>query len=178
MFVSLTLFSQVEKPITQGDFLIGGSAYGGYYSTKTESNTDKNIRAGLSPSLGYFVVDGLAVGLSISTSVYSGLADNDYSSLSLGAGPFAKFYTSSGIFISGSVYYSSGNSKSASTKSTSNSLSIHPELGYAYFINSKIALEASLNYSYQFYIRSYENQPKSTTKYNQMYFSIGFQKFW
>jgi hypothetical protein len=83
----------------------------------------------------------------------------------------------SGIFIGGSMGYSTGNSKSNSNKRTSNSLNIQPELGYAYFINSKIALEASLNYSYQFYNSSYENQPKATTKYNRIYFSLGFQLF-
>ena len=177
MLISLTLFSQVEKPITQGNFLIGGSASANYSSNKTESRTTKYINGGISPSLGYFVVDGMAMGLSISTSLTLGLADYDYSYLSIGAGPFAKFYTSSGIFIGGSVYYSTGNSKNNSNKSTFNSLSIHPELGYAYFINSKIALEASLNYSYQLYNNSYENQSKATTKYNRIYFSLGFQLF-
>jgi hypothetical protein len=181
MIVSLNLFSQVEKPITKGNFLIGGSATGGYYSYKYSGSTSstKYISASFYPSVGYFIVDGLAFGFSLSSSVYKGLEDYKYSNFSAGIGPMAKYYTPFGIFAGGSISYSFSNTtNNNSSKSANNNISINPELGYAYFINSKIALETSINYSYQFSNSSYENQTQdSSYKYNRLFFSIGFQIF-
>jgi hypothetical protein len=188
IIISTNLFSQVEKPITKGNFLIGGSASGGYYSQKNtysssttvnSISTSNDISASLSTSLGYFLLDGLAVGLSFYVSIDKGLDKYKYSAFGVGTGPFVKYYTPTGLFVGGRIGYSTSNAKYDSTSNSNyTSFYFNPEVGYAYFISSKIAIEAALNYAYDFSKSSYENQSSySYSKYNRLYFSINLQIF-
>ncbi len=187
IIISMNLFSQVEKPITKGNFLIGGSASGGYYSQKytysssSTANTTSAIDASLYPSIGYFIIDGLAVGLSLNASISEGLKENKYSSLGFGLGPFIKYYTPIGLFVGSKFNYSLSSAKFDSKKFyNDNSINVSPEVGYAYFINSKVAIETSLNYSFYLSNRTFANQsqnPDDSNKYNRLYFSLGFQIF-
>ena len=188
ILVSTNLFSQVEKPITKGNFLIGGSASGGYYSNNNsgpyQGGTYNELYANLYPTLGYFVLKGFAVGLSLNASINRELNSNKFFNLQGGFGPFLKYYTQFGLFTGGQIEYSISSAKNNSKKySDSNSILVHPNIGYAYFINSKIAFEASLNYSFQLLNRTYYADQTEVenddyiNKYNRLYISIGFQIF-
>lgn len=193
LLITVNLYSQVEKPITRGNWLIGGSASGEYSSYKSESDITSYLKAGIYPSIGYFIIDGMAVGVSISPNYSTRLGDNSYSYFSCGLGPFVKYYASSGLFLGGylnyntgiqsSKYFNSFTDKYDTNKYHSYSMSFSPEMGYAYFINSKIAIEASLNYSYNINLRSSGNNSeigdiKWNSTQNHLYFSLGFQMFW
>jgi outer membrane protein len=193
LLASVTLFSQVEKPITKGNFLIGGGASGNYNCNKSENDTLRHISVGINPSIGYFIIDGLAVGLSISPSYSSNLGKNKQTSFFCGFGPYLKYYTSSGFFVGATFYYSteiqnsnyfnSITDKFESNKNNSHGLGFTPEVGYAYFINSKIAIETSLNYNYYFssYSAVYSSEItdiKGNNTSDNIYFSLGFQMFW
>jgi hypothetical protein len=57
------------------------------------------------------------------------------------------------------------------------------KMGYAHFFNSKIAIEASLFYSYYINLKSSNNNNETgdikwNSTQNQLYFSVGFQMFW
>ena len=94
MVIAMPLFiiAQVEKPITKGNFLIGGDASGGYFKiTHSDQVVFEQYDFSLSPSLGYFIGNGLAVGISPLFN-YTNVVDMSWTYLSVGAGVYLKYY--------------------------------------------------------------------------------------
>lgn len=163
--IPLLSFSQVEKPITRSTFLIGGSASAGFYTGVYETGgTSSNLSINFTPSAGYFIMDGLAIGLA--PRVYFYLSDNS-TFTTLGLSPFAKYYFQNGFVVRLDIGYSFSTGESYSNSS----LGFGGGLGYAYFLNSNVALELFLNE----YINVNESSSNSVS--NSLYFSLGLQAF-
>ncbi len=176
LFISANLYSQIEKPIVKGNIIFGGNGMVSYNRINIERNISnfsiKYISATLNPSIGYFIYDGLALGLSVNSNYIEGLEDYKRSSLELGLGPFFKYYTSLGLFAGSRINYSIH--KEIGSNYINNSYSIIPEIGYAYFINSNISFESSLNHTY---VLSKNNIGNELTTINNTYLTFGFQMF-
>lgn len=150
------LKAQELTPTAKGNFMIGGSA--GYSHSKNNLSCSKNFD--LAPNIGYFIIDGLAVGATPMYS-YSNIKPYNNNSFSLktishtfSIAPFVRYIFKNGIFtqieggigktfIKRGVFHSNEDSKSTTTTKY-----IQPSIGYSYFINSKVAIEASAYYKY------------------------------
>ena len=150
------LKAQEFPPTAKGNFMIGGSA--GYSHSKNNLSCSKNFD--LAPNIGYFIIDGLAVGATPMYS-YSNIKPYNNNSFSLktishtfSIAPFVRYIFKNGIFtqieggigktfIKRGVFHSNEDSKSTTTTKY-----IQPSIGYSYFINSKVAIEASAYYKY------------------------------
>lgn len=150
------LKAQELTPTAKGNFMIGGSA--GFSHSKNNLSCSKNFD--LAPNIGYFIIDGLAVGATPMYS-YSNIKPYNNNSFSLktishtfSIAPFVRYIFKNGIFtqieggigktfIKRGVFHSNEDSKSTTTTKY-----IQPSIGYSYFINSKVAIEASAYYKY------------------------------
>lgn len=195
MLIFCTLYGncQIEKPIKKGNITLGGSVGFGYsaasrksiitdsYGQSFEGTTDqKTMSVYLNPGFGYFVVDGLVIGISPSFSYthdkYSGFIRNSYS---IGITPFAKYYFNNGFFagFKASYHFSISKQPGYDYSTKYNQISIRPSLGYAIFINSKVSLEPSLEYSFEKAIGKNDMISDDNLKVHQIYFNIGFNIF-
>lgn len=180
-----------RKPTDKGNYLIGGGVNGGLNGFNKDNKG--SLYGSLSPNFGYFVLDGLAVGVGISASFNSSLnSDSDFFSSSSGIGPYAKYYTPSGFFIGTTIRYSNSLYRNSTYnyygdystyKDIDKIFTLNPSVGYAFFINSKIAIEAAFNYTHYIdhYSRKYSSDYSDYSgEYsdNSLYFSVGFQLFW
>lgn len=150
------LKAQELTPTAKGNFMIGGSA--GFSHSKNNLSCSKNFD--FAPNIGYFIIDGLAVGATPMYS-YSNIKPYNNNSFSLktishtfSIAPFVRYIFKNGIFtqieggigktfIKRGVFHSNEDSKSTTTTKY-----IQPSIGYSYFINSKVAIEASAYYKY------------------------------
>jgi outer membrane protein len=185
---------QIDKPIKKGNIILGGGV--GFSYSKESGNykvidnngqsfyqniDQKSISFSFGPSFGYFLIDGLAVGLSPSFSYsnqeFSSYTFNNYS---FGIAPYAKYYFNNGIFIhlKADYYHSVSKQKGFDNKTNYNYLTINPGIGYAFFINSKVSIEPSLEYSFMKNKEKSDNMlVDSENKTNKLFFSLGFQIF-
>jgi hypothetical protein len=182
-FSSLLLYGQIEKPITKGNFSLGG----GFSISRFNSTEDKssNHFSGLAifPKFGYFITDGLELGMcpevSFSKNKNELFVNDDYyylnylntdNSLSIGLSPYVEYYFKSGIFCNFEVAYKyafglSENKTTGFIRSDYEDIEVNEYYkdnfsqgrfeysigaGYAYFINSKVALETALTFTRQF----------------------------
>ncbi len=181
---------QIEKPITKGHFLTGGSL-----STDFEKLREYDKSGGSSPQIiyytdgvtfttdlycGYFILNQLALGVKtdITTSSmkeYSSVNEekSKHSYHNTGFGPFVRYYTKQGIFVetfaSLALWKTSYPNASSSWKNYSYGLGI----GYSWFVNPSIAIEPKVKYVHQ-------NQPQylatpNEVKNDGINVSIGFQ---
>jgi outer membrane protein len=149
----LDAFSQIEKPITKGNVILvgGGSIQTNNVQTSFYSNSDPNIAAtgvftiSLTPGLDYFIIDNLAIGLNTSISYYKQRSIKFYS---LGAGPTIRYYFKNGLFVKAETSISYMHGIGAINISKQTSYSLVPGVGYAFFINQKVAFEPCLSYMY------------------------------
>ncbi|MGD0757131.1 MAG: hypothetical protein ABR927_18965 [Bacteroidales bacterium] len=145
---SLDAFSQIEKPITKGNMiLVGGGTIlfnkvQSTYGTNTSNTSIFTIS--LSPGFGYFIVNNLAIGLNTSISYYKQSSTKYYG---LGAGPTIRYYFNNGLFIKAETSFSFIHGLD-SNSSRQKSYSLVPGVGYAFFINQKVAFEPCLSYIY------------------------------
>jgi hypothetical protein len=158
--IPLQSFCQIEKPITKGNVIISGGGTIEY--TRYTHNFNFN------PGFGYFIKDNLALGLNTTF----GIVKSGYKYYSYGIGPYAKYYFNNGVFLKTETFFSSykivGNVTDKSTR-----LTISPGIGYAFFLNSKIALEPSLNYKYS----HYKNDLSNPIKDNMLFFELKLNMF-
>jgi hypothetical protein len=179
---------QIDKSIKKGDIVLGGSSgfafsknkyrhkvfeYGSeQYSYRTSNQ--KHITISFSPLFGYFVTDGLVIGISPSYS-YSQVKfgfSGERSTKSMGISPFIKYYFNNGFFTG----LESGYSYSIENidKIEYNSLSFKPSVGYAFFVNSKVSIEPSLEY---YFSKVINETDIPYFKINELLFSVGFHIF-
>jgi hypothetical protein len=177
LFFTIKVFSQDEKPITNGHILLGGD----FNSEYSKNNNLKQFQISTSPDIGYFIVDNLAIGLNIPIIYYDIVGSSNESSI--GLGPFMKYYMNNGLFFSfklaGNIiteHYGSNTTYGISSKS----LSMSPGIGYAYFIFQKTSIELGLYYEHLNTISKdtyLYNASNSSSKTNNLIFKVGFHLF-
>src|SRR5664279_1391757 len=156
MLISIlkTAAGQVEKPITAGHFLVGGSI--SYYS-QTSKQTNY-VQHAFHPSqyelfttkedvfqpnviLGYYLFNHLALSLLADGNTYASFV-SEYSNF--GIGPLIRYSTDFGLFIQGSASLEFNKNLEGKWKSQSYSLGG----GYSFFIKGLLSIEPSLSYKY------------------------------
>jgi hypothetical protein len=184
------LSAQIEKPITKGHLLTGGSLAIDFEKMKEYDNS-----SGSSPQIiyytdgvtfttdlycGYFIINQLALGLTtdISTSSiqqHSSVNEekSKHSYHNVGIGPFVRYYTKQGVFVetfaSLALWKTSDLNESSSWKDYFYGIGV----GYSWFVNPLIAIEPQIKYVHQ-------NSPQYLATDNEMKkdgitVSIGFQ---
>jgi hypothetical protein len=154
LFIATILFTlSAHSQITKGNWMVGGSgSFTNYKSTYPDNNT-KSTQAGyaldLAPNVGYFVVDNFSIGSIVGFSFNnpSGSANN---SLSFGLAPFVRYYfRKSEKIINPFLQASYGFNISRNQIQEGNRKSSDYRLkgGTAFFLNSSVALEISIEYN-------------------------------
>ncbi|MCF6223440.1 MAG: hypothetical protein L3J34_06895 [Flavobacteriaceae bacterium] len=167
LVVTILLFSiNVKAQITKGNWMLGGNGSFSYTDRKSDiSNPDPSWNIVVNPNIGYFVIDKLAVGSYTSTSF--GKYSNGFI---LSLGPFLRYYflkpdKKINFFTEVSFEYSINFIKNNENPSNYG-YNIKP--GLIYFLNSSVALEASLRYHYN-------RAPDVNMINNGLIFGIGLQ---
>jgi len=166
--INFCAFAQTQK----GNMLVGGNI--GFNSSsakiKTESGSIKVESKGpsitniyINPNIGYFFIDNLAGGLKLNVGLSSSKsrADGDKRSnatTEFNVGPFLRYYYNlnekSAVFGEAFVGFGSTTTKEKDITGTSlpdlktSGVSYGPGVGFAYFINENIGVEALLNYTF------------------------------
>lgn len=132
-----------EAPTKEGNMIIGGSANIEFQKSKYEypgySDTYKDFTIGIYPLVDYFIADNLAIGGSVTLGLTTSSGKTNFN---IGIGPEIRYYFDSGLLLKAEtgIVYGSQNSDI--------SFSIKPGVGYAIFLNSKVALEPCLIYQF------------------------------
>lgn len=134
-FLPLFAYSQVEKPIKKGNFILGGSGSVGNLDIALSGG--KGFSINVNPTCDYFFIDNLAAGVTALIGY-----GKHYGSVttSFGVGPNIKYYLDNGVFFRTDLYASNAKNDF----SDSRNLTFKIGLGYAIFINSKVSFESSL----------------------------------
>ncbi len=180
VFAGVSAFAQFEK----GRILAGGSVSfaSSTNKTKTDNATTTNSKTtsfDFGPRAGYFFIDNLAAGLGLDLSTSStkqeGSGDKDASTTFL-ISPFVRYYLQPGIFFQGQygigpeTEKSTNASTTVTTKYTGSSWSLGA--GYAYFLNSNVAVEPFIGYG----ARSRKLKDSDVKGVNSgLFINIGFQ---
>lgn len=125
--LSTGAFGQIEK----GAWLFSGGSNLGNTSYSPSGGTSTSL-FNLDLKGGYFFIDNLAGGALVNVLSYSG-------SSTTGIGLFARYYIQ-GKFFLGAGFQSYSSSGSSTTQ-------IPLEAGYAFFVNSAVAVEPALKYT-------------------------------
>jgi hypothetical protein len=193
-FCTVYCYCQIEKPTTKGNIVLGGNAGFAYNSGSSEAKLffpgeeshsleydQKSAVFSFGPNFGYFVADGLVVGVSPSFSYNKQESSGLYNSnaFSIGISPFIKYYLNNGLFLGlePGYHYSVSEQEGVVNKTKSNRISINPSFGYAIFINSKVSLEPSIEYSFEKTVQKDETDFDYDSKNNRIFFNIGFHIF-
>jgi hypothetical protein len=184
---------QIEKPITKGNLLTGGS-----FACDIEKTKDYGQNSGTNPAqidisdikelgtdlyFGYFIINHLAIGLNTDISIrsekYSINPDSSslkYLNRELSLGPFIRYSTNSGIFIEGAaaiglLKYDFDSEYLVKWRKYYLSAGI----GYSLFVSKSVSIEPEIKYKYL-------NRPpyeieKTKGISNGLYFSIGLQVY-
>jgi hypothetical protein len=183
-------FGQIEKPITKGHLLLGGSLaidfekmkeydQSGGSSSQTIYYTD-GITFTTDLYSGYFILNQLALGLKtdISTSSiqqYSSVNEekSKHSYHNAGIGPFVRYYTKQGVFVETFASLAFWKTSDPNVSSSWKNYSYGIGIGYSWFINPSIAIEPQVKYVHQ-------NSPQylatdNEVKKDGINVSIGFQ---
>jgi hypothetical protein len=155
LIFSLNSFSQIEKPITKGNMVIAGGASIQNNNLETSSDPTSSMvgffSISLTPGFGYFIQDNLSIGLNTNmTYLHSGYI----SYFGLGVGPNIRYYYKNGLFIKAEfmidfLHRNFPNYGLNGSISKQTNFSLIPGIGYALFLNQKVALEPCLSYMIQ-----------------------------
>ena len=144
---------------TQGTYFANGSV--DIFSTTRNINDNKSdaFTIQFMPRAGYFVMDRLAVGLGLVVSSNKESTDTGFGELEttvtgFGIAPLARYYFDNNIFGEAAIGIGSTKSKTegggfGDTEIKSNTFGFRIGAGYAFFLGSHIAIEPSLNYSWE-----------------------------
>lgn len=175
----ITIFSflTTNAQITKGNWLMGGN--GNLSFTKSEaksnntngltinSNSGETIGILLEPNVGYFIKDKFAMGLKIGFENYFTTKSSiELNNTQFSIGPFLRYYILEvdkpfNIFIEPSYFR-------YTYKPLGNNQGYGLKFGHAYFLNSSVGIETSLNYQF-----SESNQQKT----NSLFIAFGFQLY-
>ncbi|WP_310560224.1 outer membrane beta-barrel protein [Flavobacterium sp.] len=138
--------------ITTGNWMVGGSGsftnYKNTYQDNTTETTYTSSYLDLSPNVGYFVVDNFSIGSVVGFS-FGNPSGPDNNSLGFGLAPFVRYYfrKSDKIinpFLQASYGFYSGKRQSGGyNKSSEYKL----KGGTAFFLNSSVAVEFTIEYN-------------------------------
>lgn len=155
VFSFLTGFSQFNK----GRVLLGGnSSFSAttqkYKSGNTTTTQYKTTSFTFSPTAGYFFVNNFAAGLGLvfetSSTKYENSNDK-YNSTTFLIAPFVRYYLNSGIFFQAMYGFGSRNTnQTVGPIKSDNSYALSRwsvGAGYAWFLNSHVALEPFIGYA-------------------------------
>ncbi len=218
------VFGQIDKPITKGNWAIGGSIGSGWQTSNNHNVSPETLNSSyfnFAPGIGYFVMNGLSVGLNpifthSSNDYKYGYSDVNYNYSNsnsstintFGIEPYLKYYFKKGFFLGLNVNFSKGKQIADSktdrtpidnntgipstmtirTTEKFNQNGMQPSLGYALFVNQKVALEASYNYLYWLQKRKTSmeaiggtiqggNNRNGDVSFKKSYFAIGISVF-
>jgi hypothetical protein len=170
--LSVSLFAQIEKPITKGNVMIGGSAGFGISESVLSIN--------LYPTAGFFVADGLVLGFSPSFYFSGEIGDNNYNNLGTGLGVFLSYYFKIGIYINWYTGYSLDHRYNTAYDYTNNrhNIGLGPSAGYALFLSENVALNFFIRETINIDISSGSTNGSSTStlSYSE-YIGSGFTIF-
>jgi hypothetical protein len=146
--ISLNTFSQIKKPLTEGNIILSGSGtIQSYHGETIVGNTVSKTTVfalNLSPGAGYFIIDNFAIGANLTTTYYKQGLNKYYT---LGLGPWARYYFDNGVFVKAEtnfiLFHGMG-----SNNSRQRTYSIAPGVGYAIFLNQNVSLEPCLSYTF------------------------------
>jgi hypothetical protein len=163
--------SMDEDVTTQGNMIVGGSAWLGYekYKNPAYGINRSEFALSLDPRIAWFVIDYLAVGADMSLGFTLNKGDFAYT---LGIGPIVRYYFDFGLFLDahgGFEYDHYPNYKYLN-------FYIKPGVGYSIFLNPKVALEPEI--TYMFHSSKYKSgMTNYTGKTNRIGLEIGFTIF-
>jgi hypothetical protein len=151
--MAILLFSSLANAqITKGNWMVGGSGNFTNYKSTFQSNNSEVTNTGnginISPNLGYFVIDNFALGTAVGFN-YSNPSGANNNSHSYGISPFVRYYfRKSEKIINPFLQTSYGFSKGKSENGGSNKSSGYTiKGGSAFFLNSSVALELTIEYN-------------------------------
>jgi outer membrane protein len=179
VFACISAFAQFEK----GRILAGGSVGFSAITNKTKTDNATNTYSktttfGLSPRVGYFFIDNLAAGLDLdlSTSVEKAEGSGNKNSTNhLIISPFVRYYLQPGIYFQGQYGIGPAKNKNeignttTTTKYTASNWSLG--VGYAYFLNSNVAIEPFVGYG----STNYKAKNSDKDIHQGLSINIGFQ---
>jgi hypothetical protein len=130
-------------PLNKGNMIIGGSAAIDYqksiYDYGTGTSESHRFLIGIYPMADYFIDNNIAIGGKATISLTTG---NGSTNFNIGVGPEVRYYFDSGILLKAETSLIYG------THDKDFSISVKPGVGYAIFLNSKVALEPCLIYEF------------------------------
>jgi hypothetical protein len=138
--------------VIQRSIMVGGGLNGAYRSIEnhtssnsTESGSKKQID--LQGRFGYFLINDLAIG-ALGTVSHSNVKMDGGSSTPtthILLGPFARYFLNNGIFTEASYGFGINNLSESNKKDISE---LRGGIGYALFINPKVAVEPAIMFTY------------------------------
>lgn len=144
-FIVFSLSLTLNAQITKGNWLVGGNIGFSYSKSKPESTINsESFNIDLSPNIGYFFWDKLALGTRVNYFYSHYKSDSGNSKFdSFFISPFVKFYLLSeekmiNPFLESSYRFN--------LLDDTNLDEFSAKAGMAVFLNSSVAIEASLNY--------------------------------
>ncbi|MVM29934.1 outer membrane beta-barrel protein [Spirosoma sp. HMF4905] len=183
LLIQLSVKAQTQKGRWNAGVSIGQFSY-------QKDDVSNSFSGSISPTVGYFVATnfllGIGVPLSYSTQNYSGysIIRNEHA-ISIGASPFARYYVGSSklkpyVGISYSLSHANFHNENSlntpsESNSESNSTTLTPSLGLAYFLNQNISLDAQLGYNW--YSSKETLFGSSSYTYRNATLGIGFNIF-
>ncbi|MBQ0732778.1 autotransporter outer membrane beta-barrel domain-containing protein [Aquimarina celericrescens] len=161
LWVTVTFQAQDESftAKTKGTYFANGSL--NIFSTTRKVNDNKSdaFTIEFMPRAGYFIMDRLAVGLGLVVSsnketTDSGLGEIETTVTGFGIAPLARYYFENNIFGEAAVGFGTTKTKIegsgfGDSNVKSNTFGFRIGAGYAFFLGNHIALEPSINYSWE-----------------------------
>ncbi|MVM29939.1 outer membrane beta-barrel protein [Spirosoma sp. HMF4905] len=153
LLIHFSVKAQTEKGRWNAGVSIGSFSY-------QKNDFGKSFSASISPSAGYFVAKNWLLGIGIPFSYVSGnytgfVNSQKNQSTTIGVSPFARYYIGPSKLkpyldiaytFSHSNYHTDNSIDEINSKS--NSTTLTPSLGLAYFLNQNISLNAQLGYNW------------------------------
>jgi hypothetical protein len=166
LFIVCVLISHFSfSQLTKGNLLAGGSI--SFQSSKYSAGGNTVSTLNVMPDAGYFFMDRVAGGVRVSFTNYS---DEGNSYRDLLAGPFARYYflpapRKTNLFLEGNFMIGSNKYTGYDAEGQTQFGGV---AGAAFFLNTHIAVEASLGWR----SLKYKND---IGRYNTFYIGVGFQ---
>ena len=152
--MAILLFSSLANAqITKGNWMVGGSgSFINYKNTYPDHNTETTYSGYalyLLPNVGYFVADNFSIGSIVNFS-FDNPSGSDNNSLSIGLAPFVRYYFRKSDKIINpflQASYSFNKSKIQLEDGYNKSSDYKLKGGSAFFLNSSVALELTIEYN-------------------------------
>jgi len=180
--MSINAVGQIEKPITKGNLLTGGSfSFDNEKYKRTEEDGgveykyyDDRFKSDF--YTGYFVLKHFTIGLKVDYQIRRRKNTPDYDVIFfdyLTLNPFFRYYLSFGVFGEGSIGFGFDKWHFEESRGEKNIFNWDVGIGYSLFLNRNIALEPKVSYSYRRRTETY--LPEEVEEFMNLNFKIGLQ---